>query len=110
MDTNSREGNMKNIGRFAVVALILTTIAIGQSALLAAPVQGAAASAGHSARLSLFDPLFGILAAVWSDRPWNATVTGVPENPGRGRGQSGGGLQQGGSTDAAIWGCGKGNC
>lgn len=98
---------MKNIGKFAVVALILTTIAIGQSALLAAPVQGAAASAGHSARLSLFDPLFGFLGAIWG-ADTRATVLGSPDNPGRGRGQSGGGLQQGGSTDGAIWGCGKG--
>ena len=94
---------MKNIGRFAIVALILTVVAVGQSALLAAPIQGAAASAGHSARLSLFDPLFGFLSAVWGGK--DATVYGSPDNPGRGRAVGhDGGLQQGGSTDAAIWG------
>jgi len=94
---------MKNIGRFAIVALILTVVAVGQSALLAAPIQGAAASAGHSARLSLFDPLFGFMSAIWGGRG-NATVYGSPDNPGRGRVPAKGGLQQGGSTDAAIWG------
>lgn len=108
MNTFNREDSMKNFGRFAAIALILTTVAIGQSALLAAPTQGAAASAGHSARLGLFDPFFGFLSAVWTGNRGGATVIGAPDNPGRGRGQSNGGLQQGGSTDGAIWGVCRG--
>ncbi len=85
---------MKKMARVVMVAVVLAALALGQSAVFAAPVRGAQTAAGHANGSGLFKQILSALAAVWSHSS---------------------SLRDAGKTalgpDAAIWGkCGTGGC
>ncbi len=56
---------MKKMARVAVVAVILATLCIGQSAVMAAPVRGAEMANSHAANSGIFERFVNALAALW---------------------------------------------
>ena len=70
--------------RMTKVAVILAALTIGQSAVFAAPVQGANMASGRAAGDGIYNRLLNVLAAIWGD---NAAVWGGN-----------------GANHAAVWG------
>ena len=85
---------MKRLVKVMAIVAILMTLTVGNSMLMAAPTQGAAAAVQHSGRLGLFDMFLQIFGFIWGNRG-GATVS-QPTS--------------GGSTDGAIWGGGCKTC
>ena len=56
---------MKKMARVVMVAVVLAALALGQSAVFAAPVRGAQTAAGHANGQGLFAHILGALTAVW---------------------------------------------
>jgi hypothetical protein len=84
---------MKRLVKVMAIVAILMTLTVGNSMLMAAPTQGAAAAVQHSSRLGLFDMFLQIFGAVWGGNGHNGAIWGI------GNGHA--------STDGAIWGCGN---
>ena len=56
---------MKKMARVAVVAVILATLCIGQSAVMAAPIRGAEMANSHAANSGIFERFASLLTALW---------------------------------------------
>ena len=61
---------MKKMARVAVVAVILATLCIGQSAVMAAPIRGAQMANSQAADRGIFERFANALAALWGTALW----------------------------------------
>ncbi len=61
---------MKKMARVAVVAVILATLCIGQSAVMAAPIRGAQMANSHAVSRGIFERFANALAALWGAALW----------------------------------------
>src|SRR5713226_3379150 len=59
------EGIMKKMVKLVAVVAVLVSLTLGQSVLMAAPVQGAARATANSSHVGIYQHFLSLLAAVW---------------------------------------------